>query len=235
MNIEKILVLPVAFACALCFSACEGDNIVSVKTEPAADSGNQSEKSDDPTNQGSTEKLLIDDFEDGDGISALGDPWYTGSDAGTGAESTIEPGAKDAGGQPKPTKTDNGSKNALSFKYTLKKSGYEWDPFVNWGVHLPAGKDYSNYTGITYRYKGGYHSIRIETSDVKDSDYHLKRMNSTKEWTLATVEFSELAQEGWGVSYKFDPSHITGISIQVKGPDDTDSLAIDDVYLITSP
>ena len=49
------------------------------------------------------------------------------------------------------------------------------------------------------------------------------------------VEFSELAQEGWGVSYKFDPSHITGISIQVKGPDDTDSLAIDDVYLITSP
>ena len=235
MNIKKILALPAAFALALIFSACDGDNTVSVKTEPVAESGNQSENSTEPTNQGSTENLLIDDFEDGDGTSALGDPWFTGTDAGTGAESTIEPGAKDAEGHPKPTKTDNGSKNALSFVYSLKKGSYAWDPFVNWGVHLPAGKDYSKYTGISYRYKGGDHSIRVETSDVKDNDYHIKKMNSTDEWTPVTVEFSKLEQEGWGAPVTFDPSNITGISIQVKRPDTTDSLAIDDIYLIVSP
>ena len=239
MNIKKILALPAVFALALSFSACEGDNTVSVKTEPAPDAEHSanptdSSKNSSPAdNQGATVKLLIDDFEDGDAISALGDPWYSSTDAGSGAESTLEPDAKDSEGHPSPTKTDNGSKNALSFKYTLKKGNYDYDAYVGWGVHLPEGENYSKYTGVSYRYKGGDHTIRIETSDVKDYNYHGKRMNSSKEWTTVTLEFSDLAQEeGWGTVVDFDPSHITGFSIQVKGPDGQDALAIDDIYLI---
>ncbi|MBR2197740.1 MAG: hypothetical protein IJ909_04795 [Fibrobacter sp.] len=243
MNVKKFLSLSAALACALLFSACEGDNSVSVTEKLIGEANIQpntptepSSEGNTPAGQASTETLLVDDFEDGDAMSALGDAWYSGTDAGSGAESTIEPGAKDAEGHPSPSKTDNGSKNALSFKYTLKKGNYEYDAYVGWGVHLPESKDYSKYTGISYRYKGGSHIIRIETSDVKDYNYHGKRMNATEEWTPVTLEFSKLAQEeGWGTAVDFDPSHITGFSIQVKGPDDTDSLAIDDVYLIASP
>ena len=242
MNAKKFLSFSAAFACALCFSACEGDNSVSVTEKIMTDAkvthtppetpATQDPKGNAPS-QATGEKLLVDDFEDSDGMSALGDAWYSGTDAGSGAESTLEPAAKDAEGHPKPTDTDNGSKKALSFKYTLKKGNYEYDAFVGWGVHLPESKDYSKYTAISYRYKGGSHTIRVETSDVKDYNYHGKRMAPAKEWTPVTVEFSKIAQEdGWGTAVDFDPSHITGISIQVKGPDDTDSLAIDDVYLI---
>lgn len=243
MDIKKFLALPAALVLALSFSACEGENSVSVseKTVPSSEEEStvpaDSTESDSPTdNQAPAVKLLIDDFEDGDAVSALGDAWYSGTDAGSGGESILEPGSKDAEGHPSPSKTDNGSKNALSFKYTLKKGNYEYDAYVGWGVHLPESENYGKYTGISYRYKGGSHIIRIETSDVKDYNYHGKRMNSATEWTPVTLEFSKLAQEeGWGTAVGFDPSHITGFSIQVKGPDGQDSLSIDDVYLIASP
>ena len=238
MNSKTILPFSAAFACALFFSACEGDNVVNV-TEQLLGNANNTNQTDitpqgNSENKGSTENLLIDNFEDGDGKCALGESWYFGTDAGSGAESTIEPVAKGADGQPTPSKTDNGSKNALSFKYTLKKGKYQYDAYVNWGVHLPKSIDFSKYTGISYRYKGGFHSIRLETSDVKDSDFHVKQMNSSKEWKSVTVEFSKLTQEGWGAPAEFDAAHLTGISIQVKGPDGQDSLSIDDIYLIGS-
>ena len=177
MDIKKFLALPAALVLTLSFSACEGENSVSVsgKTVPSSEEEStvpaDSTESDSPTdNQAPAIKLLIDDFEDGDAVSALGDAWYSGTDAGSGGESILEPGSKDAEGHPSPSKTDNGSKN------------------------------YGKYTGISYRYKGGSHIIRIETSDVKDYNYHGKRMNSATEWTPVTLEFSKLAQEDTSVN-----------------------------------
>ncbi len=95
---------------------------------------------------------------------------FEDGDAVSGGESILEPGSKDAEGHPSPSKTDNGSKN------------------------------YGKYTGISYRYKGGSHIIRIETSDVKDYNYHGKRMNSATERTPVTLEFSKLAQEDTSVN-----------------------------------
>ena len=174
---QKFLALPAALVLALSFSACEGENSVSVseKTVPSSEEEStvpaDSTESDSPTDkQAPAVKLLIDDFEDGDAVSALGDAWYSGTDAGSGGESILEPGSKDAEGHPSPSKTDNGSEN------------------------------YGKYTGISYRYKGGSHIIRIETSDVKDYNYHGKRMNSATEWTPVTLEFSKLAQEDTSVN-----------------------------------
>ena len=139
----------------------------------------------------------------------------------------------DAEGHAKPTATDNGSKNSFNVKYTLKQGGYQYAAYVGWGVHLPTDKDYSKFTAVSYRYKGGSHYIHVEISSITDSDHYSKSMPSTKEWTTAVVEFSKLAQEGWGAAVPFRAEEISAISFQAKGPDTQDSVFIDDIYLLS--
>jgi licheninase len=235
MNTKKTLLLP-ATLLAMALTACEGDNSVSVKTEPAPDSGeNPSVVPGDSTSEGGNPEIagfLVDNFEDGDHQSPLGNYWYIYDDSGSGAESTIETITKNAEGQPAPTAADNGSKFSFNVRYTLKKGGYEYDPYVGWGVDLPASEDYGTYTAVTYRYKGGTHNVRIEISDITDSDQYSKNMPASREWTTVTVKFSELAQEGWGASKPFNAAHLNKVSFQVKGSDSKDSVFIDDIYLI---
>ncbi len=235
MNKKKALLLPACFL-AMALTACEGDNSVSVttvpysgKVEPGTKPGNT-----DPADSSSTGvevKLLVDDFEDGDNQSPLGEYWYTYDDASNGAESTIETMTKSAEGYPLPTAANNGSKYSLNVKYTLKQGGYQHNPYVGWGVHLPSD-DYSKYSSVSYRYKGGAHAIHVEISDIKDSDHYTKSMPESKEWTTVTVKFSEMEQEGWGASVEFNAKNISAISYQAKGPDTQDSVFIDDIYLI---
>lgn len=242
MNAKKFLSFSAAFACALCFSACEGDNSVSVTEKIMTDAKVTHNPSGTPAtldpkgnapSQATGEKLLVDDFEDGDNQSPLGEYWYMYNDKGSGAESTIESMTADAEGHAKPTATDNGSKNSFNVKYTLKQGGYQYAAYVGWGVHLPTDKDYSKFTAVSYRYKGGSHYIHVEISSITDSDHYSKSMPSTKEWTTAVVEFSKLAQEGWGAAVPFRAEEISAISFQAKGPDTQDSVFIDDIYLLS--
>ena len=242
MNAKKFLSFSAAFACALCFSACEGDNSVSVTEKIMTDAKVVPHSSGTPAtpdpkgntpSQATGEKLLVDDFEDGDNQSPLGDYWYVYNDKGSGAESTIESMTVDADGHAKPTATDNGSKNSFNVKFTLKKGGYQYDAYVGWGVHLPTDKDYSKFTAVSYRYKGGSHYIHVELSSITDSDHYSKSMPFTKEWTSAVVEFSKLHQEGWGAAVPFKAEEISAISFQAKGPDTQDSVFIDDIYLLS--
>ena len=237
MNIKKILALPAAFALALSFSACEGDNSVNVKTEPAPDAEPPAAPADSsengtPADQEPAAKLLIDDFEDGDNQNAFGEYWYVYNDAGSKAESTIEVMTKDAEGNPQPSPADNGSKKSFNVKYTLKKGSYQYDAYVGWGSGLPQD-DYSKYSAVSYRYKGGTHYIHVEISDITDSDHYMKSIPASKEWTTVTVQFSELKQEGWGAPTAFNAAHINKISFQAKGPDTQDSVFIDDIYFIS--
>ena len=239
MNAKKILSFSAAFACALFFSACDGDNSVSVTEKIVEGTANASgapaatDSKNNAPSQATGEKLLVDDFEDGDNQSPLGDYWYMYNDKGSGAESSIESMTADAEGHPKPTSTDNGSKNSFNVKYTLKQGGYQYAAYVGWGVHLPTDKDYSKYTAVSYRYKGGSHYIHVEISSITDSDHYMKSMPSTKEWTTAIVEFSTLAQEGWGAAVPFKADDISAISFQAKGPDTQDSVFVDDIYLLS--
>ena len=239
MNAKKILPFSAAFACALFFSACDGDNSVSVTEKIVEGTANASgtpaatDSKNNAPSQATGEKLLVDDFEDGDNQSPLGDYWYMYNDKGSGAESSIESMTADAEGHPKPTPTDNGSKKSFNVKYTLKQGGYQYAAYVGWGVHLPTDKDYSKYTAVSYRYKGGSHYIHVEISSITDSDHYMKSMPSTKEWTTAIVEFSTLAQEGWGAAVPFKADDISAISFQAKGPDTQDSVFVDDIYLLS--
>ncbi|MBR3852172.1 MAG: CIA30 family protein [Fibrobacter sp.] len=231
MTKKKLLTIPLACALALCFFACEGDNTVSVSEKPAPGPEAPDDSSADSTQNSTEVKLLVDDFEDGDNQSPLGDYWYVYNDAGSGAESTIETVTKDSEGHPAPTKSDNGSKYSFNLKYTLKKGNYEWDAYVGWGVGLPKN-DYSKYNAVQYRYKGGSHNVHIEISDITDSDHYSKTVPASNEWTTVTVKFTDMKQEDWGVPVPFNAAHINKVSFQAKGPDTQDSVFIDDIYLI---
>ena len=60
----------------------------------------------------------------------------------------------------------------------------------------------------------------------------MKLLPASKEWKSVTVEFSQMAQEGWGATVPFKAEEITAISFQAKGPDTQDSVFVDDIYLI---
>ncbi len=234
MTKKKLLTIPLACAFALSFSACEGDNTVSVSEKPAPDSAEPSVVPVDSAQNGTEVKLLVDDFEDGDNQSPLGEYWYVYNDAGSSAESTIETVTKDAEGHPAPTASDNGSKFSFNVKYTLKKGGYEYDAYVGWGVNLPKSDDYVKYNAVRYRYKGGSHNVHIEISDITDSDHYSATVPASKEWTTVTVKFEDMKQEGWGTPVAFNAAHINKVSFQVKGPDTQNAVSIDDIFLIGS-
>jgi len=229
---KKLLTIPLACAFALSFSACDGDNTVSISEKPAPGPEAPDDSSADSIQNSTEVKLLVDDFEDGDNQSPLGEYWYVYNDAGSGAESTIETVTKDSEGHPAPTKSDNGSKFSFNVKYTLKKGGYKYDAYVGWGVAMPQGEDYSKYSAVQYRYKGGSHCIHIEISDITDSDHYSSCPSTSKEWTTVTVKFAEMKQEGWGAAKTFNAAHINKVSFQAKGPDTQDSVFVDDIYLI---
>ena len=231
MTKKKLLTIPLACAFALSFSACDGDNTVSVSEKPTPGPETPADSSADSTQNATEVKLLVDDFEDGDNQSPLGEYWYVYNDAGSSAESTIEPVTKDSEGHPAPTKSDNGSKYSFNLKYTLKKGNYEWDAYVGWGVGLPKN-DYSKYNAVQYRYKGGSHNVHIEISDITDSDHYSKTVPASNEWTTVTVKFTDMKQEDWGVPVPFNAAHINKVSFQAKGPDTQDSVFVDDIYLI---
>ena len=231
MTKKKLLTIPLACAFALSFSACDGDNTVSVSEKPTPGPETPADSSADSTQNATEVKLLVDDFEDGDNQSPLGEYWYVYNDAGSSAESTIETVTKDSEGHPAPTKSDNGSKYSFNLKYTLKKGNYEWDAYVGWGVGLPKN-DYSKYNAVQYRYKGGSHNVHIEISDITDSDHYSKTVPASNEWTTVTVKFTDMKQEDWGVPVPFNAAHINKVSFQAKGPDTQDSVFVDDIYLI---
>ena len=180
--------------------------------------------------------LLIDDFEDGDNMSLQGEfYWYDYNDNNGGADGDGASEIKSpvgADGFPVARKSDNGTNYAWAVYYALDKGEYKYDPYVGWGVTLDTEVDYTKYGGLTYWYKGGAHTIRVETSDVTNYDVHMMTMKAARTWTKAVIRFKDLAQEGWGgVEVDFDPAHITNISFQAKGDKKVDSLLIDNVYL----
>lgn len=178
--------------------------------------------------------VLIDDFEDGDGGTFIETGWYTYDDKDNGAASVITTPNVSEEGYPLPAAADNGTKFAFTVHYTLNKGEYAYDPYVGWGAQVPDSLDCSRFGGVSYWYKGGKHEIHVEVSDVKDYDVHLATVKASRVWTQVQIRFKDLAQGGWGEEVTFDPSHITAISFQAKGNKITDSVSIDNVYLMDS-
>lgn len=167
--------------------------------------------------------MAIDDFEDGDTDSNFGDGWYSYDDTGNNGASTISIEL-----------TNEGHDSKYSFKatYKLDKGDYAHDPYVGWGVSIPNTTDFSKLEGISYWYKGGDHTMRLETSDVTDYDVYGYSVSGSSEWKQATIKFTSLYQEGWGAEVDFIPENIKALSFQIKGDGAEDNLQIDDIKFI---
>jgi licheninase len=168
---------------------------------------------------GSTGELVIDDFEDGDDKALISGSWYSYTDKGDGGGSTLAftgatGSAISMGGE------GFQSNRSLAIEYTFDKGTLKYDPFVGVGVSLASATaplDWSAYTTLAFAYQGGAHTVRIETSDVKDYDYFGVALPAKSNWSATTLPFSLLKQEGWGTKVTFDPKHITAISFHVRG------------------
>ena len=177
--------------------------------------------------------VIVDDFEDGNHESKLGDYWYTYDDKSNNGASVITTPLNESG-DIMPARVNNGSNYALQVTYTLDRGEYEYDPYVGWGLQVAEDDANGRYGGITYWYKGGAHEVHIEVSDVRDYDVHLAKVAASRTWKKATVRFKDLVQGGWGEPVAFDAKHIMAISFQAKGNKNkviTDSLFIDNIYL----
>ena len=119
--------------------------------------------------------VLVDDFEDANHESKIGDFWYTYDDKDNGGASSIVTPLNDDGDN-MPGRVNNGSNYALQVNYTLDRGEYEYDPYVGWGLQITEDSANGRFGGITYWYKGGAHEVHIEVSDVKDYDVHLAKV-----------------------------------------------------------
>ena len=176
---------------------------------------------------------LVDDFEDGDNMSKIGDYWYTYNDNDNDGASIITTPLNEEENII-PGRVNNGSNYALQVNYTLDRGEYAYDPYVGWGLQIAPDDANGRYGGLTYWYKGGAHEVHVEITDVEDYDVHLAKFPASRTWKQAVVRFKDLVQGGWGKEVTFDAKHLMAISFQAKGNKSkvvTDSLFIDNIYL----
>jgi licheninase len=167
----------------------------------------------------SSDDLLIDDFEDGNGNSIVPGGWYGYTDESGGGKSTLTfTGA--TGSEAVMNGEGFESSKSLEVTYSFDQGTLSIQPYIGLGVSIGKAAtpyDLSAYAGVTYTYKGGAHSVRVETSEVTDYDVFVFAVPATTAWKTVTVPFTSFAQEGWGKRVSFEPSHVTAISFSARG------------------
>ena len=130
---------------------------------------------------------LVDDFEDGDNLSKIGDYWYTYNDNDNGGASIITTPLNEEENII-PGRVNNGSNYALQVNYTLDRGDYEYDPYVGWGVQVAPDEANGHFGGLTYWYKGGAHEVHVEIN--------LKEMAAKfKNQKVTNAEFTRAASD----------------------------------------
>ena len=181
--------------------------------------------------------ILIDDFEDGDGVPLIPGRWYGYTDASQGGESTLTfTGATGS------VVAMNGagfeSQRSLEVSYSFDQGTYASTPYVGFGVDIgSAGPHFDLYAGLSYAYKGGAHRVRLSTSEVTDYDYFGLDLPESASWQTVTLPFTSFAQEGWGKQAVFVLSHVQGIDFPLSGTTGVSgTLQLDNLTLVgTAP
>ncbi len=244
MNIKSLLTLSATASLVLMAGACSSDDKKTGNKNPVGGDDNPAvcdtcatstpiDTNITPPAPVEIKGIWIDNFEDGDGNSEQGNGWFTYDDQSNGGASIITTPVSEEG---YPVAAAGGYQSNFSFKaeYTLDKGEYEYDPYVAIAVAIDP-EDFAEIGGIHYCYMGGVHTVRVETSDVRDFDVHgTKMLASTANWKCVDVKFRDITQEGWGKHVEFDRENIKQISFHIKGSAKvtSGSLAIDDVRFL---
>ncbi len=178
---------------------------------------------------------MLDDFEDGDNLSLLGEAWYWYTDESNNGASTITTTVNEDG-EMVMDGAGYESTAALTLSWALDQGDYEWTPYVGWGVNCgdeTTPFDISGYGGITYMYKGSAHIAVIETTNIVDNDFYKAGVDASAEWRRIDIPYALLAQDGWGATVDFAPESVRAISFQAMGATgDTGTVTIDNLGLL---
>ena len=214
---------------ALLFLACgsEGDSMgVPWATggsggAAAQSGGTEATVSSDPGN------LVIDNFESG------ARHWYPFTDQTNGGDSVITTPPDGVTGI-EMVGEGYASPTSMQIDATFDQGSLTYPPYIGVSVNV-ADVDWTTFAGVTYVYHGPAHTIRLETTDVKDYDFHGKKLPAASQWTAVEIRLDEVAQEGWGEPVAFDPAHVQNLSFHEQGTTgDSSSLVIDDLTAVAT-
>ncbi|MCF0216887.1 MAG: CIA30 family protein [Fibrobacteraceae bacterium] len=175
-----------------------------------------------------TDLLVIDDFEDGDEVAATTGTWYAYNDKEPGGLSTITnvydpalPGyVVNLTAVADPT---NGTAGFAGLTGIVWNQGtYEEAPFVALGLNTMAdtskGYDFSQCSGLSYRYKGAKHVFKLQDGNVTDWAFHQVKADDAAEWTTVTFSWSQIKQPSWTKEPKeLDKAAIKKMAWEVVG------------------
>jgi hypothetical protein len=194
---------------------------------------------------------LIDDLEDNDSairqIAGRQGSWYVFND-GQGTQ-TPALGAF--------TPFTGGAQSSRYATHTWGQGFSDWGAGIAVDLNNPGDQpqdprrgtyDVSSWQGFSFQAKGtGAVRFMVITRAVADAvdhgtcepepdrpcfDAHGARTWLTADWTQQRIRFSDLAQEGWGVSASFDAAQVLGVSFQhPEGADVTNKAAPFDFWI----
>lgn len=179
--------------------------------------------------------LVIDDFEDGDAATALGGFWYSYSDVDNGGGSTVEFPRNDAG-ELSMEGEGYASERSLRVECSFDQGALTYEPYIGLGANLGSASapfDLSDYGSLKYTYRGVGHSVRLETADVADYDFHGVLLPTSAAWKTVELALPLFVQEGWGEKVPFDPTRVLAVSYHIRGATgQTGSLEIDNLGMV---
>ena len=170
--------------------------------------------------------LLLHDFENGNGVNALGGSWYLFDDKSTSGSSTITPSdpallVLDGEGHP---------------GYGIKIQ-FEIDQYAGVGTtFLDSGTvDLSMFESVSFSYKteGEISDIlfMVGTANIRNFAYNLKTIPASKNWKEETVRFTDLKPPSWSPTTIMDLKVTQKIQWQVQGVGQRGTLYLDNIKL----
>ena len=184
---------------------------------------------------------LIEDCEDGDSLNKMGGSWFTYNDAANGGTSIVTPKTTPTSPFVMTAGGANGSSKAATISYTLHKGTNLYNPFAGFGFWIKkytppdTTVNISAASGLSFYFKGDTCDVRIETGDILDFHFYFKRIPKAANWTLITLQKSDMAQDPtWGIVKPFNLAVATKVAWQTPNTGiegNTGSLWVDDIHL----
>ncbi len=158
---------------------------------------------------------IIDDMEDGDRFAYTGGWWSAFADSDDDTDGKGETFVRsnkwenDFGKKVydvlMPRKDDD-RKNTSNYivgidSFYLKKGAYKYAPYVAIGLNLKRDTteiDLSACKSISYKFKGASHNFRVETSPVKNWNFHHVNKDASADWKEVELTWDQFTQESWG-------------------------------------
>ena len=166
--------------------------------------------------QSSSPHTIFADCENGE-ETWRGSYWYDYSGSGVSSHSIVSTGA-------------NSTEHSIKFTYS------DIENYAGIGFSLYPNEravDLSGSTGISFYHKGDPVIVEFCTGRITDNSYHIYEVLGHQDWTLVTINWSDIYGPGWGQgdNIDFDKEKLYSgvIRVQWKATSSTGSFWIDEV------